>query len=113
MKYVILILSVILFTSCKSLNNQKQDEYKIYKIENLNSYYIVYCEQNGQKYKIVSKQLNDKTVNKYKKIKIGESYNFVLNLYRPYDKDKNPLTNTSATPYVINCYMFDDSKICE
>ncbi|MBT2622613.1 hypothetical protein [Chryseobacterium sp. ISL-6] len=113
MRYIILILSVILFTSCKSLNNQKQEGYKIYKIENLHSYYIVYCEKDGEKYKIVSKEQNDKTINKYKKIKIGNSYNFALTLYHPNNKDNNPLTNTSTFLNVLHCYMFDGTKVCE
>lgn len=116
MKYIILVLSVILFSSCKSFHNQEQQGYKIYKIENRNPYYVIYGEKDGQKYKIISEQQNDKTINKYKKykkIKIGESYNLELNLYNPSNNDKNPLTNTSTTPYVIRCYMFTNTKICE
>lgn len=111
MRYLILILSIILFISCKSLNNQKQAKYRVYKIENLISYHIIYCEKDGQKYKIVSK--DDKTTNKYKKIKTGEFYNFILKNYTPKNNDNNPLTNTNTTPYVIRCYMFDGTKVCE
>lgn len=113
MKYIILILSIILFTSCKPLDHQKPNEYKVYKIENFTPYYIIYCEQGGQKYKIISKQSINETVKKYKKIKIDRSYNFALNLYRPNDNDKNPLTNTSTVLNVKHCYIFSGTKVCE
>nr|WP_315035466.1 hypothetical protein [uncultured Chryseobacterium sp.] len=111
MKYLILILSIILFISCKSTNIQKE-EYRVYKIEKLNSYYIIYCEKDGQKYKIVSKESIDKTSNN--KVKIGKIYSFILHQYPIKNMiDNNPLTNTTTTPYVIHCYMFDETKVCE
>ena len=111
MKYIILILSVILLMSCKSLDNQKQTGYKIYKIENLNSYYIIYCEKDGEKYKIVSKEQNDKPIDRHKKIKIGESYNLKLVNYPDYSKDENPLTGFSP---LVNCFTFDNNtNICK
>ncbi|KMQ59595.1 hypothetical protein ACM39_18350 [Chryseobacterium sp. FH2] len=113
MKYIILILSVVLCISCKSIDNKRQEGYKIYKIESLNSYYIIYCKKDGEKYKIVSGREADIRIDKYKKIEVGKSYNLELNLYHPRDNDKNPLTNRSTTPYVIRCYMFADTKICE
>lgn len=102
---------VILFTSCKSLNSQKQIEYKIYKIEKLNSYYLIYCEKDGEKYKIVSKEPNDEKIKAYKKIKIGESYNLKLVNYPDYSKNKDPLTGFSP---LVNCFTFDsDTNICK
>lgn len=108
MKYIIFI--ILILTSCKSLDGQ-QKGYKVYKIETLGSYYVIYCEKDEMKYKIVSKESDYKEFKIYKKIEIGEVYNFLLNQYD--DKDKNPLTNTSTTPYIIRCYMFTDAKICE
>lgn len=113
MKYLILILTVILCISCKPFDNKRQEGYKIYKIENLNSLYIIYSEKDGKKYKIVSAKEDDLRIDKYKKIKVGRSYNLKLNLYAPSDNDKNPLTNTSTTPYILHCYMFVNTKICE
>ena len=111
MKYIILIVSLILLMSCKSLDNQKQTGYKIYKIENLNSYYIIYCEKDGEKYKIVSKEQNDHPIGRQKKIKIGESYNFKLINYPDYSKDENPLTGFSP---LVNCFSFDNkTNICK
>lgn len=102
---------VILFTSWKSLNSQKQIEYKIYKIEKLNSYYLIYCEKDGEKYKIVSKEPNDEKIKAYKKIKIGESYNLKLVNYPDYSKNKDPLTGFSP---LVNCFTFDsDTNICK
>ena len=114
MKYIVLISSIVLFASCKTYAYQKNVGYKVYKIELINSYYVIYCEKENQKYKIVSKVKNDKHQNKKgKKIRIGQFYNFVLTYYHPEDKNNNPLTNTNTAPYVIRCYMFTDTKICE
>lgn len=115
MKYIILILSIVLFAACKTYAYQKNVGYKVYKIEQINSYYIVYCEKENQKYKIVSKINNDKyQKEKCKKIRIGQFYDFVLTYYHPEDNNSNnPLTNTNTAPYVIRCYMFTDTKICE
>ncbi|BAP31531.1 uncharacterized protein CHSO_2494 [Chryseobacterium sp. StRB126] len=93
------------------MNNQKQIEYKIYKIEKLNSYYLIYCEKDGEKYKIVSKEANDKKVKTCKKIKIGESYNLKLVNYPDYSKNENPLTGFSP---LVNCFTFDsNTNICK
>lgn len=114
MKYIILILTIILLTSCKTRSNSDQSElYKVLKIDSINSYYIVYCEKDAEKYKIVSKEQNANISNYGSKIKIGESYNLTLDYYHPNNNDKNPLTNTSTTPYVIRCYMFTDTEICQ
>jgi len=114
MKYIVLISSIFLFASCILFANQKNVRYKVYKIELVNSYYVIYCERGNQKYKIVSKKNNDKSKNrKSKKISVGQLYDFVLNPYHPDAKDNNPLTNSSTAPYVIRCYMFTDTKICE
>lgn len=113
MRKVIFILSVIFFTSCKLLDKRHQLGYKIYKIETLNSYYIVYCEKDNKKYKIVSKGQYDNTFGRHQKIKTGKAYNFILNSYKTDGINNNPLTNTGTTPYVIQCHMFDnETKIC-
>lgn len=114
MKYIILISSIVLFASCKTYVNKKNVDYKVYKIELIKSYYVVYCEKENKKYKIVSIVNNDNHQNKKgKKIRIGQFYNFVLINYHPEDKNNNPLTNTKTAPYVIQCYIFTDTKICE
>lgn len=95
------------------MGNKQEVGYKVYKIETLNSYYTVYCEKNSVKYKIVSKESDDKKIKMLQKIEIGKSYDFLINLYQPIENDKNPLTNTSSTPYVIHCFMFGETKICE
>lgn len=111
MKYIILILAVILFISCKSLNSEKQIKYKVYKIEKLNSYYLVYCEKGGEKYKIVSKEPKNEDHKAFKKIKIGESYNLKLVSYPDYSKNKDPLTGFSP---LVNCFTFDSAtNICK
>ncbi|UUC45203.1 hypothetical protein [Flavobacterium cerinum] len=114
MKNIIFTLAVILFISCKPLNNNQEQvgEYKVYKIDTIDSFYTIYCEKNGEKYKIVSKEQNEKVINSNEKIAVGQSYNFVLNLYRP-NNDSNPLTNATTAPNVIRCYMFENTKICE
>lgn len=111
MKYVTLMLYVILFISCKSLSSQKQIEYKIYKIEKLNSYYLVYCEKDGEKYKIISRESDNEDIKTYKKIKIGASYNLKLVSYPDYSKNTDSLTGFSP---LVNCFTFDrDTSICK
>jgi hypothetical protein len=115
MRCLIFVISVFLLISCKSLikNQNQQEKYKVYKIETLDFFNTVYCERDGQKYKIVSKKTKDNLFNEKEKIKIEQSYNFVLDLYSPDDNSNNPLTNTTTAPYVIHCYMFESTKICE
>lgn len=94
--------------------SQQNVGYRVYKIELINSYYVIYCEKDNLKYKIVSKNEIDKSQNKKsKKIRVGQFYNFLLINYHLDDKNNNPLTNASTTPYVLRCYWFTDTKICE
>lgn len=109
MKYKILIIIILLcFTSCKisRINNNK---YKVYKIDKLNSYYIIYCEKGNDKYKIISKDTGE-IYSKHQEIKIGYYYHFNLINYPIYNND-NPITG--FTP-LVNCFSFDDNtKICK
>ena len=112
---VFLIFFPLLFTisCCISRTSQvkiRQEEgYKIYRIDSINSFYLIYCEKEGQKYKIVSKKADDIPKGS-KKIEIGESFNLTLKLF-PEENKNNPLANSSI---LVDCFTFDpNTTICK
>lgn len=108
-----LILPFILiaaYSSCMSKisSSQQQDNFKVYKIDSINSYYLVYCEKDAQKFKIVARM--EAKMQNGNEIKLGGFYNFALNIF-PKNEGDNPLTKSALN---VNCYMFDkDTKICK
>lgn len=114
-KITIILLSVILSVSCKPRIIKGMEEfktYKIYKIDSINTFYVVYAERDNQKYKIISKK--QYKMNGFKKIRIGEVYSFKLDIQDYKNNDSNPLTNPNSAPYIMRCYMFDkNTKICQ
>jgi arginine deiminase len=76
------LVAVIYFMSCSSTkiskpinNNLSSTDYKVYKIDSLNNYYLIYAKRSDSLYKIVSKKI---TTSKCKQVKVGKSYNFEL-----------------------------------
>lgn len=79
-------LTFILLTSCKSFINHKSEtkktevskEYtncKIYNIDSISDYYLVYAIDAKARYKIISRKENTQLI---EKIKINSNYNFEL-----------------------------------
>ena len=93
----------------KSYSNS-DSTFIVYKIDSINSYYLIYAERRGEKFKIVSKKQQN---SKCKRVSVNESY--VLSLESLWttpimigDVDVSP----SIIPHVT-CLGFDDSTtIC-
>lgn len=88
---------------------QKTENYLVYKIDSVNSYYLIYARKNDSLFKIVSKKL--KTAN-CKSISIGKNYDFTLrsNSYYRALSGKKILVLTTRS---VDCFYYDDStRIC-
>lgn len=105
------ILATILFFlwTVSSHANINEDIYEVYRIDSVNSFYIIYCSKDTQKYKIVSEK-KDILSNDFVRVEVGGFYNLILKSF-PDKSSENPLTNNSSL--LISCYMFDkDTEIC-
>lgn len=116
MKNIILLLS-ILFVSCgkSSLMNKENDlkltSYKVYKIETINDYYLIYASKNDSLFKIVSKK--DLSALNCSKIRLNNYYNFKLHSRRENAPVINGVKMDPVNYLVINCYKYDkDTEIC-
>jgi hypothetical protein len=114
-KIKFLLFTIIFFISCsphKSLNSRKGEitsNYKILKIDSVNSYYFIYVTRDKIKFKIVSKKEISTSGDK---IKVGKKY--ALNLISMLsDKPIKDLAELPQNRSLVSCYFFDDStKIC-
>lgn len=123
MKIYLVLIFVILFacTESKLMNpdnknfEQKIEDlanlnsYKVYKIDSINNFYLIYAKKKDSLYKIVSKKEWDVDCNL---IKANEEYEFML-----HSQSFNPATgNLEILPensLLVNCFYYDDStKIC-
>ncbi|TDQ07715.1 hypothetical protein [Pedobacter metabolipauper] len=118
MKYTLLLM-VLFFLACvsstltgKGYLNQKErvsaKGYEVYKIDSINTYYLIYAKRGDSLYKIVSKKNFNR---KCTEIKSGLSYDFKL-----HSSLKGFIGNIAISakqlPHV-NCYSYDDStEIC-
>lgn len=110
--YLLLLISMF-FGACAnkfSAKSQIKNLYGIYKIDSVNSYYLIYAKKRDSLYKIVSSK--DGT-NKGKKISINNFYK--LNLVSIWNQPiliNGVNVSPSTTPHVT-CLGFDDStNIC-
>lgn len=88
---------------------QKKDFYKVYKVDSLNSYYLIYASGRDSLFKIVSKK---ELVKNCETIKIGKEYVFKLHSILSNRKIAGQDISPFALPHV-SCYYFDDStNIC-
>lgn len=116
------LILVLIFFSCsthsrlsknsdsKILDNNFDTSYKVYKIDSINSYYLIYAKKNDSIYKIVSKKVaignNDNRIN------INSEYFFKLhsNLADAHIGNMKILPQNSL---LVNCFYYDDStSIC-
>jgi len=116
MKNIVLILS-ILFISCGKTaltdkeNNLKLTSYKVYKIETINDYYLIYAKKKDSLYKIVSK--NEPSISGCQKIKLNNYYNFKLHSRRENAPTIGGVKLNPINYLDVECYMYDkDTKIC-
>lgn len=84
--------------------------FKVYKIDSVNSYYLIYAQKQDSLFKIVSKK--DSCLNT-KLIEIGEKYAFLLkSIWNTPIQIKGANASPSSV-YNVSCVNLDDStKIC-
>jgi len=118
-----LILPFLILISCSSkkiTQSKTEDEtknvpdiserYKVYKIDSINNYYLIYAKRKDSLYKIVSKkQATRNCVN----ISLNQEYTFLLtSIWNQKIIIEGSNVSPSITPHVT-CLSFDDStKIC-
>ena len=88
MKYFTLVLFLLLALSCSlsnHLNGIKNNEelYKVVKIKEENTYYIVYIQRNDSIFKVISDKIN--ISNNCNRIKVKSKYKLELRKTAPID----------------------------
>lgn len=111
-----LIGLLLVFVACttskvgnKVVGGQHFRSYKVYKIDSVNSYYLLYAKSEDSVYKIVSKK---DTLRNENRIQIKKSYPFNLHSIL----SKRQIGNNTVlrkNSLLVNCFYYDDStKIC-
>ncbi|MGN7784739.1 hypothetical protein ACTJIJ_09440 [Niabella sp. 22666] len=116
MKSILLIAAIAALFSCYSLKKGKLksyegslDGYKVYKVDSINAYYLIYAIKDGSRYKIVSKKNHN---NCKEKIEINKVYLFDL---QPTLENRKIAGDTllSQNTLLVNCFSYDDTtQIC-
>lgn len=83
-KHLFIVLTLILLFSCnnkvKSLqsvvNDNHEKSYKVYKIDSINNYYLIYLNDKQYNYKVVSEKADN--INCREKIKVNRKYRLEL-----------------------------------
>lgn len=110
-----LIFICALLSACDSLKKSSipdgtQISYRVYKIDSINTYYVIYATHANAKFKIISKKDYKKCSNK---IQVDGQYAFHLHsLWTTPEYINGQDVSLQNTPH-ITCMTFDDStKIC-
>ena len=101
-------LGSFLLISCavkKKVSSNAINVYWVYKIDSVNSYYLIYAKKRNELYKIVSKK---GSIKKCEKIMVGKGYDFQLFSFLDQQVVINGTVIPSRSSY-INGYGFDDS----
>ena len=111
--YIITMLIVVGLNSCYPTKKNRLKTnlitYTVYKIDSVNSYYLIYATRENNRYKIVSKKTTNVCSNK---ILINGKYPFKLS---------PTLSNRTVAGKVllpqntllVNCFSYDDStRVC-
>lgn len=113
----VLITAMSLLLGCKVMfytnNNhfsESVDYYKVFKIDSINSYYLIYAEKDDTLYKIVSEKGIESDCNS---IQVNQSYPFKLTSRRDNAVVINGVKLSPQNYLDIECYVYDDStSIC-
>jgi len=114
--FLITILAVV---SCysqnylkeKSVKNDIQDSnnvntYRVYKIDSINSFYLIYAKRQDTLYKIVSQKAR---LTNCEIIQVNKQYPFILHSRLASRK----IGNSPILPGLVNCFYYGDStSIC-
>jgi hypothetical protein len=118
MKYLLLL--IVILVACTSsklmrsgdnvMHKSSLSSYKVYKIDSINTYYLIYAKKGDSLFKIVSKK--ESMINCSNKIRLNVSYSFKLHSSLTGLRIGNVLVSPAELPHV-SCYTYDDStKIC-
>jgi hypothetical protein len=98
------------YTITNPISTYELPGYEVYKIDSINSYFLVFARRDDSLFEIVSKKENSLDC---KKIRVGQQYTLALNSL--WNEDRwvgNINVKPSLTPHVT-CLRFDDStSIC-
>ena len=117
MKYLIITI-VIVFTFGSDTRNVKKDQiqnskknYKVFKIDSVGSYYLIYLKNRNKNYKVISKKEIEKK--SYDLIQLGKEYSLNLNsIFNQQIKVKNK--KIILTPPIVDCIGFEKNiYICK
>lgn len=115
------ILACLLFFSCgkkiyspvnqTEQNLAKNDSlYEVYKIDSINTFYIVYAKRKGINFKIVSKKATSTSCNK---ILVGSSYNLKLKSILKQGVKLGDKIISSSSNLLVTCFTFENNtEIC-
>ena len=114
MRYILILISLILVACASHKMDSKSSiknniaTYNVYKIDSINTYYLIYAKKNDSLYKIVSKKEVVKSGNK---IQLNSSYAF--NLHSSLSEFRIGNIMISPKTSNINCFAFDkETNIC-
>lgn len=109
----IFFLSYILL-SCKFKDNliiNKNQLYTVYKIDSINSYYLLYLRKKNKKFKVISSKTTNK---KCRKTAIGDKIDVALESILDRKIKLGEGTITSSNNALVNCFYFEgNTKICK
>jgi hypothetical protein len=109
---VILIIAVVAIMSCTQMGGKYSNEdltYRVYKIDSINNYYLIYASKNDSLYKIVSKKETMKNCNRIQK---NGEYDFKLHSTLSNRHIGNMDISAKSLPHV-NCFYYDEQTyIC-
>jgi hypothetical protein len=114
MKYFLSLMSIT-FIACTSLktmgtSNKSLSSYKVYKIDSINTYYLIYARKGDSLYKIVSKK--NVVGNCDSVIRLNSSYEFELHSSLTDFKIGKIVVSPKAT-LNVPCFYYDASTtIC-
>ena len=114
--FLIIILAIVSCYSQNSLNvkSLKKDipesnnvnTYMVYKIDSINSFYLIYAKKQDTLYKIVSKKAR---LTNCELIQVNKGYPFILHSRLASRK----IGNAPILPGLVNCFYYGDStSIC-
>lgn len=96
-------------SSTKTLISQEQSLYKVYKIDSIHSYYLIYARKKDTIYKIVSKKSDLENCNS---ILINQDYAFRLQ-GRIASRQASKFRLSPEASLLVNCFSYDDStSVC-
>ena len=113
----ILILIFVMFISCllsklvsgRYLIRKGEASYKVYKIDSINTYYLIYAQKGDPLYKVVSKKT---VVVDCDRIKVHMSYEFKLHSILS-SLHIGGIRIESQNLDLVKCFSYDDStRIC-